>query len=36
MERKIGEIFKHGDEWYQCVEGNYCKSCGFTNPMFLL
>lgn len=29
MERKIGEIFKHGDEWYQCVEGNYCKSCGF-------
>ena len=25
MERKIGEIFEFGGEWYQCVE---CDSCG--------
>ena len=25
MERKIGEIFKHKNKWYQCVE---CDSCG--------
>ena len=32
MERNIEEIFKHGDEWYQCVEGNFCKSCDFYQP----
>lgn len=21
MERKIGEIFEFGGEWYQCIEG---------------
>lgn len=25
MERKVGEIFEHNGEWYQCVE---CDSCG--------
>ena len=29
MERKIGEIFEHNGEWYQCVKGSGCKSCGF-------
>lgn len=29
MERKIGEIFEYEGEWYQCVEGRGCKSCGF-------
>ena len=29
MERKIGEIFEYEGEWYQCVEGCGCKSCGF-------
>lgn len=24
MERKIGEIFEHNGEWYQCVAGNKC------------
>lgn len=30
MERKIGEIFEHNGEWYQCVKGDmydYCKGC---------
>lgn len=33
MERKIGEIFKYHDEWYQCIgaqknaTGNLCKRC---------
>ena len=30
MERKIGEIFKHGDEWYQCVESSGCARCAFA------
>lgn len=29
MERKIGEIFEFGGEWYQCVEGNTCNDCAF-------
>ena len=29
MERKIGEIFEYEGNWYQCVEGRGCKSCGF-------
>lgn len=31
MERKIGEIFKHNGEWYQCVENSvsWCASCDF-------
>lgn len=28
MERKIGEIFKYNDEWYQCVGGT-CRNCSF-------
>ena len=28
MERKIGEIFKHNGEWYQCVGGT-CRNCSF-------
>ena len=31
MERKIGEIFEHEGEWYQCVEGLYCDDCAFVN-----
>ena len=27
MERKIGEIFEYNGEWYQCVEGNWCRRC---------
>ena len=27
MERKIGEIFEHKGEWYQCVEGTGCYKC---------
>lgn len=27
MERKIGEIFEFGGEWYQCVESNSCGEC---------
>ena len=31
MERKIGEIFKYNDEWYQCVEASFdehsCNGC---------
>ncbi len=28
MERKIGEIFEHNGEWYQCVGGT-CRNCSF-------
>ena len=28
MERKIGEIFEFGGEWYQCVGGT-CRNCSF-------
>ena len=31
MERKIGEIFEFGGEWYQCVIGSYCHDCAFGN-----
>ena len=31
MERKIGEIFEHNDEWYQCIEGEECSNCYFNN-----
>ena len=27
MERKIGEIFKYNDEWYQCVIAHSCTHC---------
>ena len=27
MERKIGEIFEHNGEWYQCVESDSCDEC---------
>ena len=27
MERKIGEIFEYNGEWYQCVEGTWCRRC---------
>ena len=30
MERKVGEIFEFGSEWYQCVEGNFCDDCAFA------
>ena len=29
MERKIGEIFEYNGEWYQCVEGRWCRRCDF-------
>jgi hypothetical protein len=28
MERKIGEVFEHNGEWYQCVGGT-CRNCSF-------
>lgn len=31
MQRKIGEIFEHNGEWYQCVEGICNKECYFYN-----
>ena len=31
MERKIGEIFEHKGEWYQCVEGGTCSECSFRH-----
>ena len=33
MERKIGEIFEHNGEWYQCVEDSLdnCVNCCFYN-----
>ena len=30
MERRIGEIFELGGEWYQCIEHKGCHSCVFT------
>ena len=30
MERKIGEVFKLGGEWYQCIVGTDCKNCAFN------
>lgn len=30
MERKIGEIFEFGGEWYQCLKGISCKECDFS------
>lgn len=29
-ERKIGEIFEHNGEWYQCVEHKGCLGCAFA------
>ena len=29
MEKKIGEIFEYGGEWYQCMKGNTCNDCAF-------
>ena len=34
MERKIGEIFELHNEWYQCVEGNYCSACCLYDDCF--
>ena len=34
MERKIGEIFEFGGEWYQCIEGR-CRDCYFSEKSFL-
>ena len=31
MERKIGEIFELGGEWYQCLEEKYCNGCVFRD-----
>ena len=31
MERKIGKIFEHNGEWYQCVEGGTCSECSFRH-----
>lgn len=31
MERKIGEIFEHNGEWYQCVKGLGCNECIFPS-----
>ena len=31
MERKIGEIFEFGGEWYQCVKGMFCNFCAFDS-----
>lgn len=33
MEHKIGEIFEHNGEWYQCVNGG-CKDCDFSKDTF--
>lgn len=30
MERKIGEIFEFGGEWYQCIIG-HCNQCSFDD-----
>lgn len=27
MERKVGEIFEHNGEWYQCIESDSCGEC---------
>ena len=29
MEQKIGEIFEHNGEWYQCLEHTGCSECAF-------
>ena len=31
MERKIGEIFEFGGEWYQCLKSASCDECAFLN-----
>ena len=31
MERKIGEIFEHKSEWYQCVEDDNCCECSLND-----
>ena len=31
MERKIGEIFEHNGEWYQCVIDTNCHECDFSS-----
>ena len=31
MERKIGEIFEHNGEWYQCVKVMFCDFCAFDH-----
>ena len=31
MERKIGEIFEFGGEWYQCLKSESCDECAFLN-----
>lgn len=31
MQRKIGEIFEFGGEWYQCLKGISCKECDFSS-----
>ena len=39
MERKIGEIFEFGGEWYQCLKNNNaygCESCAFYNKEYYL
>lgn len=33
MERKIGEIFELGGEWYQCIKGMFCNLCAFGSKM---
>lgn len=30
MERKIGEIFEHNGEWYQCIKGLGCNECDLS------
>lgn len=30
IERKIGEIFEHNGEWYQCIEKIDCENCAFN------
>lgn len=34
MKRKIGEIFEHDGDWYQCVENKRTWDCvgGYINP----
>lgn len=34
MGHKIGEIFEHDGEWYQCIEGR-CIDCYFSEKRFL-
>ena len=31
MEHKIGEVFKFGGEWYQCLKSASCDECAFLN-----